>query len=45
MTGLYILIGILCGILFNNLFWKVYFMRKKNKYKKLNRESEDNLRY
>ena len=45
MTGLYILIGILCGILFNNLFWKVYFMRKKNKYKKLIRESGDNLRY
>ena len=45
MTGLYILIGILCCILFNNLFWKVYYMRKKNKYKKLIRESEDNLRY
>lgn len=45
MTGLYILIGILCGILFNNLFWKVYYMRKKNKYKKLIRESKDNLRY
>ena len=45
MTGLYILIGILCAILFNNLFWKVYYMRKKNKYKKLIRESEDNLRY
>ena len=45
MIGLYILIGILCGILFNNLFWKVYYMRKKNKNKKLIRESEDNLRY